>query len=46
MRIKTRGYDQDYRLTVITDPNILSWTFGHNADDDITGIADYLCSCH
>ena len=46
MRIDTRGYDQDYRLTSITDPNVLSWTLGYNADDDITGITDNLNSAN
>lgn len=44
MRIDARGYDQDYRLTSLTDPNILSWTLGHKADDDITAITDALNS--
>ncbi|MGH8414039.1 MAG: RHS repeat-associated core domain-containing protein [Gammaproteobacteria bacterium] len=38
----TRTYDQDYRLTSITVPNILSWALGYNADDDITGLTDNL----
>ncbi|MGH8321682.1 MAG: RHS repeat domain-containing protein [Gammaproteobacteria bacterium] len=38
----TRTYDQDYRLTSITVPNILSWTLGYNPDDDITGLTDNL----
>ncbi|MHB8425415.1 MAG: RHS repeat-associated core domain-containing protein [Gammaproteobacteria bacterium] len=41
---ETRSYDQDYRLTALTVPTILSWQLGYNADDDITGITDNLIS--
>ena len=37
---ETRSYDQDYRLTGITVPGVLNWTFQENADDDITAITD------
>ena len=44
--MKSGRIAEDYRLTGITDPNILSWTLGYNADDDIIGITDNLTSAN
>ena len=39
---ETRSYDQDYRLTGISVPGVLNWSFTDNADNDITTINDNL----
>lgn len=36
---ETRSYDEDYRVTAITIPAVESWSFAHNADNDVIGVS-------